>query len=390
MACRPRIADTGAVTSALALRRVQGDIEVLARAGLDAATFIEEFVTSLGRAIPYVAACVATLDPATHLLTGTYKYGDLYGKDDHDHLWAQFEYGTPDGTSFIELLARDTPVAADSLTVHQGGDRPLRTRDFINPTYGYRDELRLAGRQGRTGWGAMALFRGTDEADFTQAEADFLATLSADFATGLRSGLLVRVAGRQDTDTAFGPAVVIVGPDGRPKQLSVGADVLLRELWRERHHASADGTIAGLVQGARRFAAGMTTILPRARVRTHSGRWLVLHASPLAGADGDSGDVVVTIEEARPPEIVPLIVAAFELTARERDVTQLVVQGVETKQIAETLHMSRYTVQDHLKSVFDKADVRSRRELISRIYFDQYAPRMNSELAPSGWFVSAP
>jgi hypothetical protein len=68
------------------------------------------------------------------------------------------------------------------------------------------------------------------------------------------------------------------------------------------------------------------------------------------------------------------------------------MQGRPTKVIAASLHMSAYTVQDHLKSIFDKTGVRSRNELLGQIFLEHYAPRWEDvDGPPSGWWaMSAP
>ncbi len=373
------------MTPTLTAQRVVRDVDVLSRAGLDLRTFAAEALDSIQRAVPHLGACMATVDPSTLLLTGTLKFGDLQGRDDADHEWGLIEYGTSEPTAFVELAHRAVPAVA-TRAVDPGSHR---LNVFMAENYGYGDELRVVFRGEGQVWGAMAMFRGLDDRPFDAEDVATTALLSEAFSHGIRTGIL---AGMDvpAVEPAYGPAVILVGADDQIQMVSDGAEQRLRDLMTSETGTSPDGIVSSLIGAARRYAAGLAPRPPRCRVRASSGMWLVLHASPMTTRDGSVGTVVVTIDEARPPEIVPLVVSTFGLTPRERDVTQCVLQGMDTKEIAAAMHLSTYTVQDHLKAVFTKADVRSRRELIARIYFDQYVPRMGTDVGPTGWFALTP
>ena len=70
----------------------------------------------------------------------------------------------------------------------------------------------------------------------------------------------------------------------------------------------------------------------------------------------------------------------------------LSLRGETREEMARTLYISPYTVQDHLKSIFAKTGVNSRRGLVARVVNTECMPRIASgaTVGADGWFVGQP
>jgi DNA-binding CsgD family transcriptional regulator len=379
-------AHTGIVASPLALGRARSDIDVVSRAGLPLLQFMDEAAAALQTVIPFVAGCLSTLDPATAMIASTRKIGALSGRNEDDVAWARIEYGGDDPTRFSVMLASGRAALGVQQALRGAVEESVRMADLVIPRFDFHDEARVVFTDRTGAWGTLSMFRGPDDGGFGIEELEFLASVAPAFTRGIRTGLLAQLS-RDHAPAQSGPAVLIVDAQDRLVQASPGAEAHLARMAAVPDTADPLTTVQALVTGARRFARGESDRMPRIRLRTIDGVWLVLHAAPLGGSADRTGDVVVTMEEARPQEVIDLVAAAFGLTPRERDVVAAVLRGADTKEIAGSLHLSPYTVQDHLKSIFDKAGVTSRRELVARVYFDQYVPRLGSAVAADGWYA---
>ena len=172
---------------------------------------------------------------------------------------------------------------------------------------------------------------------------------------------------------ALEPGSIWLDENGSVVFASPAARQWLNLLDAQSHPGFARALLAGLAMRATRSrahggpgapdtdAAGASGAIA-VRVRTAGGRWVRARAEPI-GAGARARGVVVAIDAARPGCLLPLAASAYRLTGREVEVVRSVLNGLDTRSVAAALHITEYTVQDHLKSVFDKVGVRSRREL---------------------------
>lgn len=351
--------------------------------GLDLVTFWKETNAAMTRAVPhFLSPCWYTLDPASLLVTSHYnpEMPPLPAE------WLAHEY-------FEDDVHRITDVARSARgisTIHEatGGD-PSRSPGwnlYVRP-YGGDQEL-LVSLRTLTGnvWGVLGLYREQGQPMFDADDHRFLLDVAPYLAEGARRGLLVGEAA--DPEGLDAPGLVILREDWSVESLTPGAAHWLDELpdgdWTQR--GKLPPAVLAVAGRALRTAehADAPGEVALARVLARSGRWIVLHGAALV-ANGARRSAVI-IEPAHPVRIASLLMAAYGLTEREQDITRLVLQGNSTAEIAEQLVISVHTVQQHLKSVFDKTGVRSRRELIGQVFFAHYEPRVrdNERRADTG------
>ncbi|MEU3599033.1 helix-turn-helix transcriptional regulator [Streptomyces sp. NPDC006798] len=340
-------------------RRTLGAVAELGRAGLPLEVFFQEVHELLRPVLGFDAGCWHGADPVTGFITSTVST-DL-APEGFDRA-VELEVRSDDPTRFHGI--RGTGRLAD--TVHRAtGGRPeesVRYRDLLQG-FGFADELRmnLDAQGGR--WGAAALMRGEDARPYAPREIRLAERVARAVAEALRDAAVI--APGTLTGPAQIPAVLVVGPDGRLVSADLQAQELLAALTEDMTRVRGVPTAVVVVaQRARtNAAAGHPTAPAVARLRGPAGEWLSLHASLLDGrADGR---VAVVAQPASPLDVMPLTLMAHRLSAREQEVALHTLRGHSTQEIARTLYLTPATVQDHLKSVFTKTGVRSRRELVA-------------------------
>lgn len=343
---------------------------VLEGAGPDTKTFVAAAQDSLARLFDLDVVVLASVDPASGLETSCDVAG-VPADSARELRIFELEWFAEEPLRYHELA--NAPIHAGALRLTTDPQQVRRYVEIFEPHGGY-DQLRLACVADGMWWGTVSGYRMVGKPAFALEEVSQAGGLSGTLARGFRRAFLHAAVGTPG-GLESPPGAFTIDEGGRQLSTTESAEALLSTLRRERVETMSRALAASVAR------AGSTTV-----TIGDTGGALAFHAGPVKGADGA---VSVVVEHPRPIQLSPLIVAAYQLSPREREVAELVLDGLLTKQIARRLQISEYTVQDHLKSIFAKTGTATRGELCAELFIRFYQPRSQEGASPSpyGFFL---
>ncbi|HZQ65475.1 MAG TPA: helix-turn-helix transcriptional regulator [Gaiellaceae bacterium] len=373
--------------------RLAKEVSLLASRGLPRPDYYRELAARLRRTVEFDAACWHTLDPQTLLMTSDAPEelldNGFLQLEDAPAVGARLvasEYLVDDVNTFAALARRREPVGILSDATRGRPERSARYREVLTPL-DIPVELRVAlVTRGRV-WGALHLARRSGSADFSRADATALARVVGTMAEGLRAS--IRFDASRRGDDGKGPGLVVLGPVDQVELVTPRAVELLATL-RSPARPESDDTPPTPLLALAAFVRAAEDAGPQSHavaVPTASG-WITLHASLPEGRA--AGRVAIVLERTATAQSTVLRLEAYGVTPREREIAVLLARGLTNPEIAAELVLSLYTVQDHVKSLFEKTGVASRQELVARIFLDDYWPQIvrQTPIAADGGFVA--
>lgn len=367
--------------------RFVSEIDRLGSAGLAGLDLLRRVTHALRPLVPFDAYCATTTDPTTNLITDavaareSQRAADAGGVTETYFARVYFEHDLGDT---LAMLRAGQHVRR--LSDATGGDlaRSGRYRLHLRPRH-LGPEI-YATFVDRGLWGELHLTREQGSPDFSEHDVDLIRQAAPRVAAGLKSAALrARAEMVTEHEACEAPGVLILDRAGRVVSSTANVDGFLRDLGaraggsRREHDlpVAVQVVLAALERAMAPASEHDRRRVPRLRVRAASGRWLTLDASQTEAAGDRPSERVVVIGPAHSEEIAWLSMSAYELSPREEEVVGLVVRGLSTKQIADQLFIAEHTVQRHLSNIFEKVGVRSRRDLVKRLFVEQVLPSLN-------------
>jgi DNA-binding CsgD family transcriptional regulator len=359
------------------VERLIEEIDLLGSRGLPREELFAELSPRLRNVIDNDATCWHTLDPSTRLLTSDAPKElierGVFTQDETPaagELIVRSEYMVDDVNTFAGLASRRVPVGILDQVTHGDSQRSARYRDLLLPAdipHELRGAFVIRGRV----WGAVHIARRASSGAFQQRDAEALAAVTGAIARGIRASLRFDAARRITGMEA--PGMVVLGPHDEVELITPAARELLMSL-HPTESGYTDETIATPVLALASFARSAPDRGGNVVTVPGGDGWVTLHAS-LPGPS-DDGRVAVVLEPAKGARSATVRLEAFGATAREREVATLLARGLSRAEIAETLVVSPYTVEDHVKNLYEKLGVASRQELVARVFLDEYLPEV--------------
>jgi DNA-binding CsgD family transcriptional regulator len=302
----------------------------------------------LRRCVPYEVAAWSTQDPVTGLFTSCTVSGMPKDLEREAQIFG-YEFRADEPNTFPDMISEARTVGILSEATAGDLDSSARYRELLRGL-GCVDEIRAVLWADRQPWGSAVLYGA--ERRFTQQDAERVATVAPHAARALRLVLLRSAASRPEAVVdppgileveAQGRVVAVTAPGRR--WLEVGGPALV----------TAANSVAAAVRGNRAWEGASSRLsLPDAGV-------LCLHA---ARAAGDDHRIAVIVDMARPAAVAAMLVEAYALTPRQRQVLALLLLGRSMTQIARELDVSEHTANDHRKAIYRRVGVTSRGERV--------------------------